>query len=209
MMAPETSAISFHFVVYPRFANNSAATPVDASRPYSDPPAKQIALITVRYSPLMPGDPPRTSICIDASFGKWNTVQPVGPSAYSATPISRPGRSRSSTRRAAMSVRGLRCRLSLLITPRSRTKCRAQARVRCDADRGRGQDLGGDHRVAVRKIGRRRLAHDMRMAGDRFLAHREPDVVRRRDLRHVAEVCRRENELAADHVQPTSLQLVG
>src|SRR5687768_3969320 len=148
-----------------------------------------MALIAVRCSPLIPGDPPRTSICIDAIFGKWMTVQPVGPSAYSATPISRPGKSNSSTRRLAMLVRGTGLTWSLLITVgASRTERRTQAGVGRDTHRRRGEDLGGDHRVLVREIARGRLPHHVRVTGDRLLAHREPDVIRRRDLRNVAEV---------------------
>src|SRR5438552_13553934 len=98
--------MSIHFVEYPRTLNISAATPVDASRPYSDPPAKQIALTTSRCWPLIPGEPPRTSIASDATFEKWKTVHPVGPSSYSATPTSSPGNSKLSARASAKSVRG-------------------------------------------------------------------------------------------------------
>src|SRR5438045_7591273 len=47
-------------------------------------------------SPVVPGEPPRTSVEQSAPSGKWKTVHPVGPSSYSATPISRPGKSKSS-----------------------------------------------------------------------------------------------------------------
>src|SRR5436190_5517287 len=47
-------------------------------------------------SPVVPGEPPRTSTEEDAPLGKWKTVHPVGPSSYSATPISMPGKSNSS-----------------------------------------------------------------------------------------------------------------
>jgi hypothetical protein len=70
MQAPDTSAMSIHFVRYARFANSSAAAPAEASSPYSEPPARQMALTAVRCSPLIPGEPPRTSMCIEATFGK-------------------------------------------------------------------------------------------------------------------------------------------
>src|SRR5205814_3409317 len=77
----------------------------------------QIALIASRCWPLTPGDPPRTSIDNDASFGRWNTVHPVGPSSYSATPISSPGKSNSIARASAKSVRGTRRARSLVTGP--------------------------------------------------------------------------------------------
>src|SRR6267143_5314073 len=117
-----------------------------------------MALMTVRYSPLMPGDPPRTSICIDATFGKWSTVQPVGPSAYSATPTSRPGKSNSSTRFAPMSVRGTSRAVSFVVGPVTGARLAlgpkplSQRAVCRDADRGCGEDLGGDHGVLVSEV---------------------------------------------------------
>src|ERR687886_159136 len=89
---------------YSRRANSSAATPVAASSPYSEPPARQIA-DTHSCPPIVPGEPPRTSVAAVAPPGKWKTVQPVGPSSYSATPISRPGKS-SSSAGPSKSVRG-------------------------------------------------------------------------------------------------------
>src|SRR5919204_147268 len=49
--------------------------------------------------PITPGEPPRTS-CTTCTRPrvKWNTVHPVGPSSYSATPISSPGKSKRSSR---------------------------------------------------------------------------------------------------------------
>ena len=61
---------------------------------------------------MTPGDPPRTSIESDASLGRWKTVQPVGPSSYSATPIARPGRSKRSSGPSS-SVRGTSSAVSL------------------------------------------------------------------------------------------------
>src|SRR5207249_832558 len=87
----------------------------------------------------------------------------------------------------------------------SRTQRRAQTGVGRDPHGRSGEDLRGDRRVAVREVGRRRLAHDVRVPRDRLLAHWEPDVVRRRDLRHVSEVRRCEYELAADHLQSPSI----
>src|SRR5437867_55213 len=144
----------------------------------------------------MPGEPPRTSMCSDATSGKWNTVQPVGPSAYSATPISIPMKSTSSQRFASISVIGFGCVVSLLgcgmaTLRRERVADRA---IGGDAYRDRGEHLGREHRVRVREIGDRCLAHDMRVARDLFLAHREADVVRGDLLRHVAEVGRGERE---------------
>ena len=91
MIAPATSGMSSHPVRYSRCAKSSAATPVAASSPYSDPPARQIACTHSNAAPSVPGEPPRTSICTAAPAGKWKTEQPVGPSSYSAHPISRPG----------------------------------------------------------------------------------------------------------------------
>src|SRR5438270_4881193 len=132
--------MSIHFVEYPRTLNISAATPVEASRPYSDPPAKQIALMTSRCCPLIPGDPPRTSIARDAVFGKWNTVQPVGPSSYSAIPTSSPGKSNSSARALGKSVRGTSRSRSLVAGPLTRARARSRPDVPDDArtDRSRG-----------------------------------------------------------------------
>src|SRR5215207_7052891 len=48
-----------------------------------------------------------------APCGKWKTVQPVGPSSYSATPISRPGKS-SSSDGPSKSVRGVSSAVSFV-----------------------------------------------------------------------------------------------
>jgi hypothetical protein len=72
------------------------------------------ALTAASYpAPLTPGEPPRTSIEHEAPSGKWKTVQPVGPSSYSATPISSPGKSNSSIS-PSNDVRGTRSAVSLV-----------------------------------------------------------------------------------------------
>src|SRR5919202_6418781 len=98
MIAPWTIAMSSHAVLKPRRSSSSACTPHAASSPYAEPPARQIAS-AIPGCPITPGEPPRTSCttCTEPRV-KWNTVQPVGPSSYSAIPISSPGKSSSSSR---------------------------------------------------------------------------------------------------------------
>src|SRR5712691_3063042 len=127
MIAPATAAIDIQPVSKSRCANSSAATPVAASSPYSDPPAKQIAS-TQSSSPNVPGEPPRTSRSTVAPPAKWKTVQPVGPSSYSATPIRRPGKSSSSSRIREPSVRHGNFRGQLRIR-RDELPVRAQRRA--------------------------------------------------------------------------------
>src|SRR5947207_13775394 len=108
---------------------------------------------------MTPGEPPRTSTCSDTYFPNENTVQPVGPSAYSATPISRPGRSTSSQRFASISVRGFgrsvslegrasfegapfeRGAASVMPTGASRLERRADLRIGGDTYRDRREHL--------------------------------------------------------------------
>src|SRR2546430_14940734 len=129
---------------------------------------------------MTPGEPPRTSTCSDTYLPNANTVHPVGPSAYSATPISRPGKSTSSQRFASISVRGFGRSVSLdargaasvtrrgaaSVTRRgaSRAQGRADLRVGGDAHDDGGEHLGGEHRIRVREVGGRRLAHHVRVA---------------------------------------------
>ena len=62
----------------------------------------------------MPGEPPRTSVAHAAPSGRnEKTVQPVGPSSYSAQPISRPGSSNSSAGPSKL-VRGVRSAVSFV-----------------------------------------------------------------------------------------------
>ena len=78
-------------------------------------------------APLTPGEPPRTSIEEAAPAGKWKTVQPVGPSSYSATPISRPGKANSSEG-PSNSVRGLSSAVSFVRRATGRTIQSARGR---------------------------------------------------------------------------------
>src|SRR5437868_11944254 len=161
---------------------------------------------------MTPGEPPRTSTWSETYFPNANTVQPVGPSAYSATPISRPGKSTSSQRFASISVRGFgrsasfegrasfegasfeRRDASVMRAGASRLERRADLGIGRDAHRDRREYLGGEHRVGVSEIRGGRLAHDVRVSCDRLGAHRKTDVVRGRDLRDIAEVGRRQRE---------------
>src|SRR5438552_7916869 len=198
--------MSIHFVEYPRTLNISAATPVDASRPYSDPPAKQIALTTSRCCPLMPGEPPRTSIASDATFGKWKTVHPVGPSSYSATPTSSPGNSKLSARASAKSVRGASRIVSFVVRGSSTGPHIAHSakwpvrRSRTDVvpaflgDRGGPRVRSRAQRFAERSIGR----DPERRRGDR-LDDDERALVRVIAYRGLAHLVRVAGDLVAAH----------
>src|SRR5437867_11337408 len=64
---------------------------------------------------MEPTAPPRMSTEQAAPSGKWKTVQPVGPSRYSATPTSRPGKSNVS-RGGSQALWGARSAVSLVNT---------------------------------------------------------------------------------------------
>src|SRR5919109_586401 len=100
----------------------------------------------------MPGDPPRTSTEHAAPAGKWKTVQPVGPSSYSATPIWRPGKAKRSSAPPPPAT-GTRAEVSFVsrgtgreLTPRFDTLgsgVRATTRPR-RGSAGQGRESGGD-----------------------------------------------------------------
>src|SRR2546428_3569862 len=136
--------------------------------------------MTGKPSPITPGEPPRTSTWSETYLPNVKTVHPVGPSAYSATPTSSPGKSMSSQRFASISVRGLgrtesfdgRGAGSVMRRPPSRGEGDAHRRVRRDTNCDRREDLGGGHRSGVRLIGGRPLAPPGRGAAERFGAYR-------------------------------------